>query len=107
MKKDNAQMERAERAESELKELQQEYTFLSTSAGTAKQYDHIYFQEKEKRMTLSMSMFLNKEEYYKARTEQLEEGMKKIIDRSYNDPLGTSKVIDMRKIALQLLGEER
>lgn len=29
--------------------------------------------------------------------------LKKIIDRSHNDPLGTSKVIDMRKIAEKAL----
>jgi hypothetical protein len=31
------------------------------------------------------------------------EECQRIIDRSYNDPLGTSKVIDMRNIAKSLL----
>lgn len=31
--------------------------------------------------------------------ELLKEALEKIIDRSYNGELGTSKVIDMRKIA--------
>ena len=35
--------------------------------------------------------------------DELVEALKDIIDRSYNDPLGTSKVLDMRKIAEKAL----
>lgn len=35
--------------------------------------------------------------------DELVEALKDIIDRSHNDPLGTSKVLDMRKIAEKTL----
>lgn len=38
--------------------------------------------------------------------ERLRDALRAIIDRSHNGDLGTSKVIDMRKIATEALGEE-
>lgn len=37
------------------------------------------------------------------RVERLEGALRDIVDRSHNDPLGTSKVIDMRKLAVAAL----
>lgn len=37
------------------------------------------------------------------RVERLEGVLRDIVDRSHNDPLGTSKVIDMRKLAVAAL----
>lgn len=39
--------------------------------------------------------------------DELVEALKNIIARSHNDPLGTSKVLDMRKIAEKALAKAR
>lgn len=38
--------------------------------------------------------------------QQMKQALQMIIDRSFNDPLGTSKVIDMRTIAQKALNGE-
>lgn len=38
-------------------------------------------------------------EALEAENRRLREAMQAIIERSHNDPLGTSKVVDMREIA--------
>ena len=54
---------------------------------------------------MSMSQYLNKDHM---RIDNLRRALVEIIHRSYNGELGTSKVIDMRKIAEDaLLGDNQ